>query len=70
MGIEAYIIPWLIVMCIIAIIGIVSLARELRTGAFSQGLGRTVWFWLRQATKATIVAFALRHAFVILQRVR
>jgi hypothetical protein len=72
MGVEAFVIPWLFAMTLVAIGGLGSLARLLgiiryRSRAVPSA-DRNSAFWTRQIIKIAIVAFAFWQIFLILQR--
>ena len=73
MGVEAYILPWLILMSILAALGVYSLFRRLHPVLQNSEVGRQratqPSFWLKQALKLAIVIFALTQVTWILKRV-
>ena len=72
MGIEAFIIPWLFAMSMIAVSGVVSLDRRLgllrKHQRWVDSPNRDFRFWTRQSLKAAIVGFALWQIALILKR--
>jgi len=72
MGVEAFIIPWLFAMSLLAVGAVVSLSRRFGIIRSSNRAvpspERSTAFWTRQTIKAVIVAFALWQIFLILQR--
>ena len=73
MGIEAFILPWLVAMSMVAAAGIISLARRFGlmppASRFVPPSERDAPFWTRQAIKAAIVGFATWQIVIILMRV-
>ena len=72
MGIEAFIIPWLFAMSMVAVAGLVSLARRFGAIRYRDKFvcpdQRGAAFWVKQIIKAAIVSFALWQIFLILKR--
>ena len=72
MGIEAFIIPWLFAMSMIAVAGVVSLDQRLGLVRKHQRWvdpdNRDTGFWARQSLKAAIVVFALWQIALILKQ--
>ena len=73
MGIEAFILPWLFAMALVAISGLISLARRFGLVRYRErfvpSVERNGTFWCKQTVKGAIVAFALWQMYLILKRV-
>ena len=73
MGIEAYILPWLILMSIVVAYGTYSLIHRTLPAFRDSEVGRQrrmqPSFWLRQAVKIAVVIFALTQVTGILKRI-
>ena len=71
MGVEAFILPWLILMSIVAAYGIYSLFRRLVPVLQNREACRqqAPSFWFKQALKLAIVIYALTQVTWILKRV-
>jgi hypothetical protein len=73
MGIEAFILPWLLTMAAVAVAGLVSIARRFGVVRYRDRYvappERDAAFWTKQLLKAAIVGFAVWQMYLILKRV-
>ena len=73
MGIEAFILPWLLAMALVAVSGLIFLARRFGLVRYRErfvpSIERNGTFWTKQTVKGAIVAFALWRMFLIFKRV-